>query len=77
METVVVKPTKAKTGKKGQKFGRKGRRPSHHRYNASKRWIKNKARKVAKQIKKFPNYKPYNLSGSVKVLVDEMLASNR
>ena len=41
-----------KGGKKNRKFGRAWRRPSHNRYNAEKRWEKNKARKIAKQAKK-------------------------
>ena len=41
-----------KGGKKNSKFGRAGRRPSNNRYNAEKRWEKNKARKIAKQAKK-------------------------
>ncbi len=41
-----------KGGKKNRKWGRQGRRPSKKRYNAEKRWEKNKARKIAKQKKK-------------------------
>jgi hypothetical protein len=37
-----------KTGKKNRKFGRAGRKPAHLRYNAEKRWVKNKERKQAK-----------------------------
>ena len=40
-------PTR-KGGKKNRKWGRQGRRPSHQRYNAERRWEKNKARKQAK-----------------------------
>jgi hypothetical protein len=42
-------------GKKNRKFGRAMRRPSHHRYNNEKRWIKNKIRKLVRHCKKFPN----------------------
>jgi len=41
-----------RTGKKNRKYGRAGRKPSHARYNAEKRWEKNKARRIAKQAKK-------------------------
>jgi hypothetical protein len=37
-----------KSGKKNRKFGRAGRKPSHNRYNAERRWEKNKARRAAK-----------------------------
>ena len=35
-----------------KKIGRAGRRPAKARYNGEKRWLKNKARKIAKQAKK-------------------------
>ena len=42
-----------KTGGKGsKKIGRSARKPSHARYNSSKRWEENKARRIAKQKKK-------------------------
>jgi len=41
-----------KGGKKNRKWGRAGRKPSHNRYNLEQRWIKNKARRIAKQAKK-------------------------
>ena len=41
-------PTR-KSGKKNRKFGRAGRRPSHNRYTMERRWVKNKARRIAKQ----------------------------
>ena len=37
-----------KKGKKNRKWGRAGRKPSHLRYNAEKRWLINKAKKQAK-----------------------------
>ncbi len=40
-----------KEGKKNRKYGRSSRKPSHKRYNAERRWEKNKAKKQAK-IKK-------------------------
>lgn len=41
-----------KSGKKNRKYGRAGRRPSHKRYNMEERWLKNKARRIAKQARK-------------------------
>jgi len=43
-------PTR-KGGNKSRKFGRAGRRPSHNRYNAERRWEKNKERKQAKHLR--------------------------
>jgi hypothetical protein len=43
---------KRRGGKKNRKWGRAGRRPSHKRYNAERRWEKNKARRIAKQARK-------------------------
>ena len=44
--------TVRRTGKKNRKYGRAGRKPSHARYNAEKRWEKNKAKRIDKQAKK-------------------------
>lgn len=44
--------SKRKEGKKNRKIGRASRKPSHLRYNAERRWEKNKARKAKKQAKK-------------------------
>ena len=41
--------SKATGGQKGRKIGRAGRKPAHKRYNVEMRWLKNKARKIAKQ----------------------------
>ncbi|MCF8019843.1 MAG: hypothetical protein K9L62_10580 [Vallitaleaceae bacterium] len=42
-----------KKGKSGnRKYGRKSSKPSHMRYNAERRWEKNKARRIAKQARK-------------------------
>jgi len=42
-----------KVGKGGtRKINRMSRSPAHARYNAERRWEKNKARKIAKQAKK-------------------------
>jgi len=48
----IILPTqkkRKKEGKKNRKYGRAGRKPSHKRYNAERRWEKNKARRIAKQ----------------------------
>lgn len=65
-----------KKGKKNRKWGRKGRRPSHKLYNAQQRWVRNKARRIAKQLRKFPNYKPFNLSDEVQLYLTKLLAKN-
>ena len=57
-------------GKTNRKHGRTKRKPSSQRYTLSRRWLKNKARNIIKQMKKFPNYKiPANLNADVKSLV--------
>jgi hypothetical protein len=56
----------AKGGKKNRKFGRTTRSPSHQRYNAKRQWFWNKVRRIVKHLKKFPNYKPYNISPDVR-----------
>lgn len=50
-----------KKGKKGRKHGRQKRKPSYQKYNR----VKNKARKLYKYMKKFPNWKPTNLSKEI------------
>ena len=62
------------TGKKGgRKYGRVTRKPCHQVYNAKRQWFWNKVRRVVKQMKKFPNYKPFNLSSDVKMEVKKRL----
>lgn len=63
----------SKKGKKNRKHGRCVKSPSHQRYNFYQRWIENKVRRIVKQMRKFPNYKPYNLSPTVKKEVMERL----
>ena len=58
-------------GKKGRKFGRIKRKPSHMRYNAEDRAVKNKARRIARYMRKFPNWKPTNLSDKVAMFVEK------
>lgn len=60
METV-----KKAGGGKGRKYGRSARRPGHARYKAEVRWDKNKARAIARMMKKFPLYQPCNVRASV------------
>ena len=45
-------------GKKNRKHGRMKRKPAYKRYLAEDRRAKNKARKLARYMKKFPNWKP-------------------
>lgn len=47
-------PSGAKKSK-GRKIGRASRSSSHSRYNASKRWIENKAKRILKRLKKHPH----------------------
>jgi hypothetical protein len=60
-------------GKKNRKFGRSKRGFCHAKYNLERRWIKNKAKRIAKQMKKFPNYKPFNISSEVKYQLDKLM----
>ena len=47
-----------KSGGGNKKHGRKKSKPAQRRYTESKRWITNKARRIAKYMKKFPNWEP-------------------
>ena len=53
-------------GKKNRKWGREKRRPSHARYLSEKRWLFNKARKIAKYIKRNPSWNPGNIAIEVR-----------
>lgn len=64
-----------KKGKKGRKFGRMKRKPAYVRYKAEDRRAKNKARKLAKYMKKFPNWVPNNLSDKVQLYLNNLLRS--
>lgn len=58
-------------GKKNRKHGRWLRKPSYKRYLAEKRWLKNKARRIARMIRRH-GYKPKsfpNLSDEIKRLL--------
>jgi len=63
----------ASTGKKGgKKFDRCKNKPCHKRYNAENRREKNlivKARRIAKLMKKFCKYKPFNITPSLSRMV--------
>jgi len=52
-----------KKGKKGRKIGRMKNKPAYKRYLAEDRRAKNKARKLAKYMRKFPNWKPCPTKG--------------
>lgn len=64
----------AKSGKKGRKIGRTKRKPTHQKYNATRKQFWNKVRDVVKHLKKFPNWKPYNLSPDVFAEVKKVMA---
>ena len=52
-------PKKIRQGKGGtRKHGRMKKKPAYKRYLAEDRRAKNKARKLARYMKKFPNWKP-------------------
>jgi len=53
-------------GKKNRKWGCMARKPGHARYNLEKRWLLNKARKIAKVMRKNPAWNPGNFSVEVK-----------
>lgn len=58
-----------KSGKKNRKFNRSRNKPGHKRYLHEMRWIKNKARKIKKYMRKHPNWKPCNLPDAVARLI--------
>ncbi len=53
-------------GKKQRKFGRKGRRPGHNRYNTEQRWIANKVKRLTRAAKR---------EAKLQVLRDKRLAA--
>lgn len=63
----------AKSGKKNRKIGRTKRKPTHQRYNAKNKRFWNKVRRVAKYWRKFPQWKPYNLSSDVRAEVIKLV----
>ncbi len=44
-----------KRGGGAKKIGRSARSPSHARYVAEQRWEKNRSRKLARHLKRFPD----------------------
>ena len=52
------KKTVRQGGKKNRKHGRMKKKPAYKRYLAEDRRAKNKARKLARYMKKFPNWEP-------------------
>ena len=41
----------SKSGGGARKIGRGMKKPSHNRYTMEQRWVKNKERRIAKQVK--------------------------
>jgi hypothetical protein len=66
----------ARGGKKNRKIGRTTRSPSHQKYVAKHQRFWNKVRRIVKHLKKFPNYKPFNLSPDVKAEVKKEMDKN-
>lgn len=63
-----------KKGKKGdRKHGRMKRKPAYVRYLAEHRREKNAARKLAKYMRKFPNFVPDNLDEKVQLYLNKLL----
>ena len=60
-------------GKKGRKHGRMKKKPAYKRYLAEDRRTKNKARRIARYMNKFPNWKPNNLSDKLSSYVKRYL----
>lgn len=52
---LISKGKARRRGKKNRKFGRAARRPGHTRYLNENRWLKNKLKRLKRQVKKFPN----------------------
>ena len=51
-------PIATKSGKKNRKWGSQKDKPCQKRYTAEKRWILNKAHKIAKVMRENPNWNP-------------------
>ena len=60
-------------GKKGRKHGRMKKKVSHMRYNSEKRYLKNKARRIVRKMKKFSNYHLTNMSDDLASFVKKYL----
>ena len=73
LEALLPKRKNRKEGKKSRKQGRTLRKPAYKRYLAENRRAKNKARRIARYMKKFPSWKPVNLSVEMQVLVNRYI----
>ena len=60
-------------GGKRRKHGRMLKKPAYKRYLAEDRRTKNKARRIARYMKKFPNWRPTNLSDKISAYVKRYL----
>jgi hypothetical protein len=63
------------SGKRSRKHGRWLRKPSYKRYLAERRWLKNKARRIARIVRRHGwNQKSFpNLNVEVRRLVESIL----
>ncbi|GJQ44104.1 MAG: hypothetical protein JETCAE03_36020 [Ignavibacteriaceae bacterium] len=73
LEALLPKRKNRKEGKKSRKHGRMKKKPAYKRYLAENRRAKNKARRIARYMKKFPNWKPVNLSVEMQTLVNRYI----
>jgi len=64
-----------KKGKKNRKYGRCVKQPTHIRYSNEARWVKNKAKRIVRELKKHPNWKPYNLNEDVQKAIAKLMAA--
>lgn len=49
---IIPRSNRSKSGGGARKIGRMARKPAHLRYNAERRWEANKARRIAKEVKR-------------------------
>lgn len=73
LEALLPKRKNRKEGKKSRKQGRMKRKPAYKRYLAENRRAKNKARRMARYMKKFPNWQPVNISNEMQALVSRYI----
>lgn len=62
-------PKKQRKGGGSRKIGRWKKKPANKRYLAERRWAKNKARRIARYMRKHPNWRPAFISDDVKALL--------
>lgn len=65
-----------KGGKKGRKIGRMKKKPAYQRYLLENRRARNKAKKLFKYLKKFPNYKIIFIKEDVEKYLKKLLNGN-